>query len=276
MNQTKQIPNTVLICYADEQMKTSQQLCITSALVKGGIEKYAAYDPAWIQSDDGFYSRNETILEAQQRGGGYGWWLWKPYICHYMLHHMHSEKTVEGAQYVVYADAGVEFISSIQPIIDAMEKTGQHIFLFGNGHTHALWCKKKVVEAMIPNWFEMPKFAEIEQVQASIIIFRVSQTSVEFTRRWLAWSEIPGFIDDSENVGITKHFRDHRNDQAILTNLAIQANLQVHWWPTQYGHVLKQNYQDHYEQLFFHHRWRELDWVNNNVNINEFMALPKN
>lgn len=274
MNNT--IENTTLVCYADDQMLTSQQLCIRSALEKGGIQCYAEYSPDTIKYDDGFYSRNERILEATQRGGGKGWWLWKPYICLDMLMRLNCENNTGELKYLIYADAGVEFIDSMQHVIDSVEATGQDIFLFGNLHTHLLWCKSKVLQAMLPQWYDIDNIHTYEQVQASVIVFKVSEHAVDFARRWLAWSEIPGFIDDSDNTGIVDNgYRDHRNDQAILTNLAIADSIPMHWWPAQYGQLIKEHYDDSYPQLFYHHRWRETDWQDVNITIDQFMKLPK-
>jgi hypothetical protein len=269
--------NTTLICYADHQMKTSQELCVTSAIEKGKINLYWTYDPELIQCDDGFYLRNQKILEEQQRGGGYGHWLWKPYMCLDALQRLHNGNDSEELQYLIYADSGIEFIASISPIIEQMQKTGQNIFLFGNGHTHLFWCKKKVLQSMLPNWAYMPQLQEEEQVQASVIVFKVCQESIDFVREWLAWCEIPGFIDNSDNVGLTNYYRDHRNDQAILTNLAILKGIQRHWWPVQYGKHTRGKYAaDLYGQLFYHHRYRETDWENNKMSIQQFMLQPKN
>jgi len=73
------IPNTTLVCYADENMQTSQDLCMQSAFEKGCIEQRYAYIPEDI--DGYFQGRNFDIINAIQRGGGKGFWIWKPYIC---------------------------------------------------------------------------------------------------------------------------------------------------------------------------------------------------
>lgn len=272
-NEQKPIPNTHLICYADEQMQTSQNLCMLSAKEKGGLQFMTGFGPDVLHADTEFYHRNKTILEAQQRGGGYGYWLFKPYICC-----MKALDLIDG-EYVVYADAGVEFINSIKPIIDKMEKTAQKIFLFGNGHRHVQWCKKRVLESMIPDWFNRPMI-EYEQVQASVIIFKVCDATRQFMREWLAWSEIPGFIDDSYDKGVPGTegaYGAHRNDQSILTNLAILWGVPVHWWPVQYGKHNRNNYpnDNFYDQLFYHHRYRESDWLKYDRFYAEFMTENK-
>lgn len=270
----KLMNRTHLICYADHQMETSQRLCMRSAVEKAGIRYAHDYNPDFIQSDTDFVDRNARIWFAEQRGGGFGYWLFKPYICEY------ATRSTPTGDYVIYADAGVEFINPLEPLIEKMERTKQEILLFGNGHPHVIWCKKKVLEAMVPEWYRIPDIITTEQVQASVIIFKISEFTKLFMRQWLAWSEIPGFIDDSDNVGapgVEEHYQDHRNDQSILTNLAINWGIPLHWWPVQYGHSLRPKYPyDAYPQLFYHHRFREEHWQQAGTTIEQFMALPKN
>jgi len=181
----------------------------------------------------------------------------------------------------VYADSGIEFIASIKPLLDLMERNGEEILLFGNSHIHGCWTKKSCIERMLLDINKpLHDVLKHEQVQASVIIFKVSAFTEKFTREWLAWSELPGMIDDPHCAFEAEQFpgfREHRNDQSILTNLAIKYNLSLHWWPTQYGYHIKHKYPDEgYGQLFFHHRWRESDWQANNLTIEQFMQQPKN
>lgn len=257
-----------LICYADSNMKTSQRLCTLSAEKKGGVDYSIVADEDFI--DEHFSGLNAKILNEVQRGGGKGYWLFKPYLC---------EKAVRSSNdgdIVIYADSGIEFIAPVDPIVSLMEHKGESIFLFGNGHEHAHWTKGDVLAHMLPgsNWDNLG-----EQVQASVIFFRVNDYTREFCRRWLAWSQIPGFIDDSPSK-IPNHpqFKDHRNDQSILTCLAIQDKLKLHWWPVQYGHYIKDKYPRDvwYRQSFYHHRYRESDWEKCGLTIKQFMQQYKN
>ena len=58
----------------------------------------------------------------------------------------------------------------------------QDIFLFGNGCEHAHWCKRDVIEAITPgaDWAQFG-----EQVQASVIFFRVTEYSRQLAKEWL-------------------------------------------------------------------------------------------
>lgn len=258
----------ILVCYADEKMETSQALCSKSAFLKGMIDATDIVGPGDINRN--FYLMNQETLEGVQRGGGKGFWLFKPYHCEQAV-----RKSKDGT-IIIYADSGVEFIASIEPIIELMDRNGEDIFLFGNGHSHAQWTKGDVLAHMLPgrNWQTLG-----EQVQASVMFFRVNDYTRRFCRRWLAWAQVPGFIDDSPSK-IPNHpeFKDGRNDQSILTCLAIQDDIKRHWWPVQYGHHIRGQYSadDNYGQLFYHHRYRETDWKNCGLTIEQFMNQPKN
>jgi hypothetical protein len=260
--------NKILVSYADENMLTSQRLCIKSAEEIGNIDGHYATGPQFI--DQHFYRRNVEILDGLQRGGGNGFWLFKPYFCEYAV------RVRPEGDIVIYADSGIEFIAPVDPIIDIMNRDNLDIFLFSNGHDHAHWTKGDILAHMLPgrNWDTMG-----EQVQASVIFFRVGNYTRRFCSRWLAWSQIPGFIDDSPSIHANhQHFKDGRNDQSILTCLALQDNITLHWWPAQYGHFIRSKYpaSDNYGQLFYHHRYRETDWQKNGLTIDQFMKQPKN
>lgn len=250
---------TTLICYADDQMTISQQLCIKSAKEVGKFDQAFSFTPAGI--DKFFYQRHKHILEAPQRGGGYGYWLWKPYIVDQAI------RALPDGDILVYCDSGVEWINCFKHLYERMciesYEAENDIFLFSNGHRHIDWCKAEVLTKMLvmpPNW-DASKQVPAKQVQASVMVFRVNEYTRNFCARWLAWSCIPGFIDDSIEWPQLPEFREHRNDQSILTNLAIEDDIKLHWWPAQYWQEKKKDFPgDNYPQMFYHHRYRNRDW----------------
>ena len=69
---------------------------------------------------------------------------------------------------------------------------------------------------------------------------------------------MPGFIDDSpsktENY---KTFREHRHDQAILTNLVYREGIRLNRWPAQYKLRGNEKYSNKYPTIFNHHGLRD-------------------
>lgn len=190
-----------------------------------------------------FYYQNRSILD-QKRGAGY--WLWKPFII------QQAFKSCQDGDYVLYCDAGIEIISNLQSLIDLNED----ILLFNNEWKHIDWCKRDVMEAIIPGWANADR--QDAQVQASVILIRNNAFTRDFVQRWLTWCERAGFIDDSpSNEPNLPGFREHRHDQAILTCLQIKHGVPLHWWPAHYQAGVRHKYPaDTYPVIFNHHRKR--------------------
>lgn len=198
---------------------------------------------------------------------GLGFWKWKPRVINSLLSGEPFVRLNDG-DYLIYSDAGVEFINNVRYIIDRMD---QDIFLFGNNWEHAHWCKRDVVEAIYANYMLVPPpwkdFGK--QVQASVIFFRVSDYSRRFVKEWLDWCLFEGnrLIDDSPSRAPNHpEFREHRHDQAILTTMAYRDGLRLHYWPAMYNdgaftyEKLSEYAGDDYPTLFHHHRRRNHEW----------------
>lgn len=248
--------------------------------LKHGVDSIAGphyFDPH-LETRDGFtleWLKSQPIYE--QMGAewwarrGIGYWLWKPYIIDLVM------GKVPDGDFIVYVDAGVEFIDNIRYVIDRMD---QDVWLFGNNWEHAHWCKRDVVDATFSE-DTLPEYTHWtlpidwgvfgKQCQASVIFFRVSDYSRKFVKEWLDWCLFEGgrLIDDSPSR-LPNHpeFREHRHDQAILTTLAYREGIKLHYWPAMYNdgafvyEKLPEYAGDDYPVLFHHHRKRNHEWSN--------------
>lgn len=233
------------VTYSADNMTRSRMECVMSAQ-KNGADQVFEYGPEHIGKE--FYSMNREILEAE-RGAGY--WLWKPYVIWRALQHC------EDGDFLVYVDAGVKIIAPLTEITRVMD---QDVFLFSNGHQHCHWCKADILKAILhKDTIE----DHHQQVQASMIFFRVNDYTRRFIKEWLLFCQMPGLIDDSPSV-IPNHkeFAENRYDQAILCTLAIRENLKLHWWPDKLWYM-SQRYRwpnDNYPAIVEHHRKRNEEW----------------
>lgn len=236
-----------LVTYSDDKMTKSAQLCCSSAS-KHGVDVIWPQNPDTISHE--FYLMNSDVLR-QDRGAGY--WLWKSYSIYKAL------LNAKIGDYVIYADAGVEFINSVHEIISRMN---EDIFFFTNGWPHVEWCKGDVMKTILPELKYDGTERNIKQIQASVIFFRVSKESRDFVKEWMLFCEFPGFIDDTPSKEPNyPTFAEHRHDQAILTCVAIKRGYTMdHWWPTQYSMHLPRTERDSYPVLFNHHRKRNNEW----------------
>ena len=239
------------LTYANSEMTKSAMLAQKSAL-KHGCNFSVFMNEKSISAE--FYNLNKPIL-TQSRGAGY--WLWKPYVINKMLNRINEN------DYLVYTDAGVEFVNNINILINKMD---QDVFLFGNNYPHVEWCKSDVMGALLPNWeYEIKK--DKRQVQASVLIIKNTYGARLFIAEWLKYCQIDHFIDDSHSYKINyTYFAEHRHDQAILTCLAYKYGIILHWWPAQYndGQFIYDKHpqfnEDNYPIIFHHHRKRNNEW----------------
>lgn len=240
-----------LVNFATENMTHSGQLCGDSALRHGVDRVWPWREKHFPQMD--FFRENHALL-TQPRGCGF--WAWKPCILlDTMINHCLP------GDVLIYCDAGVEWVGQAQEIIRRME---DDIFIFGNMFEHAHWCKRDVIDVVIPGapWERFGK-----QAQASVVFFRTSTASLSFLFQWRQLCLVPHLIDDSPSEAPNHpEFREHRHDQAILTTLAMRDGHRLHWWPAMYNGGAftyeKTGFytDDDYPVLFHHHRKRNDEW----------------
>lgn len=184
------------ITYTDHRMSISGQKCQERAMVLG-------YDSIYYKPDDidqSFRDKNSHILE-QSKGAGY--WLWKPYII------THALRTIGGT--VIYQDAGTLLTKEIN--------TRDTLLFTHKECIHGEWCKMDVIIGM-----GCEKFIYKKQLNASIMIFK--EKDLEFVDKWLYYCQKNGYIDNTPSKTLNiKGFKEHRYDQAILTNLAYKHNM---------------------------------------------------
>lgn len=233
---------TALVCYASDNMTISQENLVVSSL-RNGVEKVFNYSQKDI--DPFFYGVNKDVL-SKERGAGY--WLWKPYVINKALLELND------GDILIYSDAGVKIVNLVSCLTDRMD---EDILFFTNGFKHVEWCKADPMKAI--NFRVRYDDFDEKQVQASVIVMKVTDKVRGFMREWLAWCQVPGLIDDSPSKETNfKTFAEHRHDQAILTCLQIKYGYKLHWWPTIYSDHLPRT--DSYPVMFDHHRKRNNEW----------------
>ena len=226
-----------LITFATDNMSNAANQLMESCF-KFGIDEFSWFKPEHI--DPFFRKANKQVLD-QPRGAGY--WLWKPYII------LKSMMEMKAGDVLVYADAGLYLNANIDHIIKTMD---QDVSLFGNTHPHVRWCKAYCLYKMGMQDISPSQ----EQVQASVILFKITRETFDFVKEWLLWGQFKGMIDDTPSEDyIERHdFIEHRHDQAILTNLAVKYGYKFHWWAAQYNKGNKGRYNDKYPfPMFIHH-----------------------
>lgn len=236
------------ITYTDENMTRAADLCKMSMLRNGVDAVRICYED---DISPEFKGVNKNIFTGVRGAGCY--WIFKPYIISFMV------ENLDDGDIIIYSDAGIEFVSSVLPVIYSMD---QDIMFFSNGWPHVEWCKMDVLRAILPD----TNFSDLgdvcfKQTQASLIFIKVNQSTRNFIKEWLLWCQFPGFIDDSKSMSINwSTFAEHRHDQAILCCLQIKYNYKLHWYPATTAMHIKAEYDDKYPVLINHHRLRNNEW----------------
>jgi hypothetical protein len=152
---------------------------------------------------------------------GFGWWLWKPYLIAKALNEMPAD------DYVIYLDATIEVLKNPLELINS----SKDIILYNNGQSHHEYCKAEC-------YYSMGIYSGLDQLQANaaIQIYKNTEATHTFlTDYFYACSNLILVNDEcNEEMQISK-FKAHRHDQSILTNLAIEAGIELKASPCQWG-----------------------------------------
>ena len=204
-------------------------------------KKYANIDKtiAWTRQDildTKFYQNNKEILDSP-RGAGY--WAWKPYII------LETLKKAEPDDWVIYCDVGKPFRrgnlkrhgnanigNAMYTAVDALIEYAQR----HNGFTPGIWIPHYGLahvwtkrDCFVVMDCDDAKFHNSPHVQAGYSAWSKNDASITFLEEWLSWCCNPAAITDNENIlgkPNSKEFRDHRHDQAILSNLVTKKGIQ--------------------------------------------------
>ena len=246
-----------LVSYADERMTISAEKLMQSGM-KFGFTSCEYFMPADLDED--FKQRMAPIL-AQDRGAG--WYCWKPWAIKKVM-----DRLADG-NIIMWSDAGSEFIQPIRHLVDAMD---EDILFFSNGCRHLDWCKMDLIKYCFPN-YGLPgnlggqiteRLNNAKQVQASHVLFMVTENTRLFVAHWLDLAMRHHLVDNSPSAhDNVPTFAEHRWDQSILCCLQIMYGYKLHWFPSTTGfHIKDQHPEDHYPAMFLHHRKRNWEWSN--------------
>lgn len=216
-----------LTSYANKKFIKNQNRLNKSAK-KYGIKNIISYNDSDLKKTK-FYDKYKKILD-HPRGAGY--WLWKPFFIYKAMC-----KLREG-DILVYADSGAVFINNPLPLLKIAARN--EILLFTNNELNIKWNKRKCLSKMN---CDSGKYFYSPQVSAGFQIYINNDKTRKFIKEWLYYCCLPGLIDDS--LGKPREYeeyvtyKEHRHDQAILTNIAIKYDVPLYRDPSQGGNHLK-------------------------------------
>ena len=236
----------VLVTFGDNKFKGALQLLKESAL-KNGIDEVKIYTKKELQKTN-FWKKNSYILN-KSRGAGY--WIWKPYII------LDTLKELNNNDIVMYSDAAVEIISSLNPLFNIANQEDYLIFRLAGHHKNKTWTKRDTFILM--NCDEQ-KYWNANQTTASYHLWKKTDKNINFLKEYQKYLRDPRIVTDEPNMmGYANfiEFKDHRHDQSVLSLMSIKYNMIRYRDISQYGNTeIKEFNNSNYPQIVNHHRQR--------------------
>jgi len=164
-----------------------------------------------------FYNENRSILDEEV---GAGWWVWKPYVI------LDTMNNVEDGDLILYCDCGDMFSPGLKSYIESnIGEEDLCLLLVGNS-TNKQFTKR---DCFILMDCDEEDYWNSAQLEAGFMVWKVSDRSKEVVSEWLNYCKDLRIINNDPSVLGEEfvEFKEHRNDQSIITNLAVREGLSV-------------------------------------------------
>ena len=204
----------VLLNFADACYAGYQSIANYTGRLFGVDDQILSFSPQDI--DVGFRRENADIL-ACDRGAGY--WLWKPYFLDKAL------AELPGDALLLYADAGMHFVNSVDPMVKLMDAERLDLLVLGEGFVESQYTKRDAFTLM---GADRRAITTTPQRFASAMLLRNTQWSRDFVERYLGYATDRRILTDDENccgAGNYPDFVAHRHDQSIFSIMTKQAKV---------------------------------------------------
>lgn len=205
--------NWHLVTYADEKF-VEQQKFLHQIHKEGFI--HVPFNRENLEKTD-FYQNNKQILDES---AGAGWWIWKPYFI------LEALKTANEGDFIIYCDCGDMFSPGLKSYVEStVTKDDQCLLLVGN-NINGQYTKR---DCFIKMNCDEEDYHNSNQLEVGFMVWKVCEESIETVSQWLEFCTDPQIINnDASTLGEElPGFVAHRNDQSVLTNIAIRDGLTV-------------------------------------------------
>ncbi len=219
----------VLLTNLSDESYYESRLRLNQSALKHGATEINSYSFEDIKQSE-FYFENKKILD---RARGAGFWLWKPYII------LESLKKIDEGDIVIYADAGIEIIGRLDPLLNICANR-EDILLFANGNLmNDQWTKR---DCFILTGSDNKKYWFGLQCDASFCLFKKTPIAIYFLEQWFEYCRDERILTDIPNTMGKKNlpgFLAHRHDQSVLSLMAITNSITLYRSSSQYGNHYK-------------------------------------
>ena len=205
--------NWHLVTYADEKF-AEQQKFLHQTHKEGFI--HHPFGRENLETTD-FYQNNKQILDEST---GAGWWIWKPYFILDVL------KSSNEGDFIVYCDCGDMFSPGLKSYVEnTLTEDDQCLLLVGN-NLNGKYTKR---DCFIKMNCDEQDYHNSNQLEVGFMVWKVCEESIKTVSEWLVFCTDSQIINnDASTLGEElTGFVSHRNDQSVLTNIAIRDGLTV-------------------------------------------------
>ena len=139
------------------------------------------------------------MILTQKRGAGY--WLWKPYII------LKTLQSMTDGDFLMYADAGSEYIADVSPLFDVLEADKRDYVFFRLPYKQSAWTKRDafvltgdtLCEINLTSGCDNSLCQSQLQLNAAFHLWRKSADSIRFVEQWLEFCKDPRILTDIPN-----------------------------------------------------------------------------
>ena len=202
-----------LVSYANEKFKEKQEYL--HRIYKDTFVHHP-YNNNWLESTE-FYLENKKILDDDT---GAGWWIWKPYVI------LETMKNAQDGDLIVYCDCGDMFSPGLNSHIQSNIGEDDLCLLLVGNSTNKQFTKR---DCFILMNCDEEDYWNSSQLEAGFMVWKVSDRSKEVVSEWLNYCKDFRIVNNDPSVLGEEfvEFKEHRNDQSIITNLAVREGLSV-------------------------------------------------
>ncbi len=216
-----------------------------------GADEVWVYDDIWLRTQKEHCAATKWAFD-HPKNRGVNWFCFKPYTIIKTL-----ERCKDG-DLVLFTDADCWPIADMSPLFNMCERDGVVLFA-ACSHSQRHWCSRDCMHLMgMDSGVWRDKQAGVARFMLfqkdSHVITRIGLLSVDlFLKEWLDYT-CDRHCNTFDNSTITEEYLDlkeHRCEQAILTNLAHKYGIPLHRECDQWGNEFKADFpNDTYGQIF--------------------------